>query len=150
MLTATIRSDMTAAMKARDTLKLSVLRGMISAFTNELVVKGKKPSDALADNEAISVLKRLHKQRTEAAEQFEKGGRKELAEKELAERVIIESYLPAKTSREQIEKVVREKIAELGITDPSGIGKLTGAVMKVFAGAVDGNDVKAVIAKMLS
>lgn len=140
---------MMASMKARDTLKLSVLRGMISAFTNELVAKGKKPSDALTDNEAIAVLKRLHKQRTEAAEQFEKGGRKELAEKELAERAIVESYLPAKTSREEIVKVASETMKELGISDSNNAGRLVGAVMKALKGAADGNEVKAVVLELL-
>ncbi len=135
-------------MKAREELKLSVIRSMITAFTNELVAKGKKPTDALSDEEAIAVLKRLHKQRTDSAEQFDKGGRPELAEKERAERLIIEVYLPPKATTEQIEKIVRAKMAELGITDKSGTGKLMGGVMKELSNA-DGNDVKTVIATLL-
>lgn len=149
MLTATIRAELKVAMKAREELRLSVIRGMIAAFTNELVAKGRKPTDALSDEEAIAVLKRLHKQRTEAAEQFDKGNRPELAEKERAERVIIEAYLPAKASREQIEKAVREKMLELGVTDKSGMGRLMGAVMKSLGSSADGNDVRAVIDEML-
>jgi len=149
MLTTTIREEMKMAMKARDELRLSVLRGMLAAFTNELVAKGRKPTDALSDEEALAVLKRLHKQRIDAAEQFEKGGRAELAEKERTERVMIEVYLPAKPSREQIEKSVREKMAELGVSDQSDMGKLMGAVMKHLGGNADGNDVKAVIAEVL-
>jgi uncharacterized protein YqeY len=148
MLTADIRKEMVVAMKAREELKLSVIRSMITAFTNELVAKGKKPTDALSDEEAIAVLKRLHKQRTDSAEQFDKGGRPELAEKERAERLIIEVYLPPKATTEQIEKIVRAKMAELGITDKSGTGKLMGGVMKELSNA-DGNDVKTVIATLL-
>ncbi|MBI2048360.1 MAG: GatB/YqeY domain-containing protein [Parcubacteria group bacterium] len=149
MLTEKIREDMKAAMKAREELKLSVVRSMITACTNELVAKGRKPTDALTDDEALAVLKRLHKQRTDSAEQFEKGGRPELAEKERAERTIIESYLPAKASREQIEKAVREKMTELGVTDKSGMGKLMGATMKALGGSADGNDVKTIIEELL-
>src|SRR3989338_8506470 len=137
MLTAKIRSDMTAAMKAKDSLRVDTLRGAMAAFTNELVAKGKKPTEELADNDAVTVLKRLAKQRKEAAEVYEKGGRAELAQKELSELKIIEAYLPQMAGREEIEKVARAKKEELGVTDATGVGKPTGAVMKEFAGRAD-------------
>jgi uncharacterized protein YqeY len=146
MLTQRIRSDMTTAMKARNALRVDTLRGALAAFTNELVANGRKPTEELADNDAITVLKRLGKQRKEAAEQYEKGGRKELAEKEAEELKIIEEYLPQMASREEIEKVARAKMAG-GITDA---GKLTGAVMKEFAGGANGNDVREVVQKILT
>ena len=148
MLTAKIRTDMTAAMKARDSLRVATLRGALAAFTNELVAKGRKPTEELVDNDAVTVLKRLAKQRKEAADVYTKGGRAELAEKEQNELKIIEEYLPQSAPREEIEKVARVKMAELGVTDASGIGKLTGAVMKEFAGRADGNDVKDVVASL--
>ena len=135
-------------MKARDSVRLDTLRGAVTAFTNELVAKGRKPTDELTDAEAVAVLKRLSKQRKDAIEQFEKGGRPELAEKELQELKIIETYLPPGASREDIERVAKAKKEELGITDASGIGKLTGAVMKEFAGTADGNDVKEAVAAL--
>ncbi len=141
---------MTAAMKAKDDLKRDTLRGALSAFTNELVAKGRKPTEELADNDAVTVLKRLGKQRKEAAEVYEKGGRSELAEKELSELKIIEEYLPQTANREEIEKVARAKKDALGVTDASGVGKLTGAVMKEFAGRADGNDVKEVVASLFA
>ncbi len=150
MLSQTIRADMTTAMKARDSLRVNTLRGALSAFTNELVTKGQKPTEELADNDAITVLKRLAKQRREAADVYEKGGRTELAEKELSELKIIESYLPQMASREDIEKVARAKKEELGVTDASGMGKLTGVVMKEFRGSADGNLVKEVIASLFA
>lgn len=149
MLTKKIHDDMKAAMRARDALRVETLRGALAAFTNELVAKGKKPTEALDDAGAVTVLKRLAKQRKEAAEQFEKGGRSELAQKESAELKIIEEYLPKMASKEEIEKIARAKMAELSVSDASGAGKLTGAVMKEFAGNADGNDVKAVIASLL-
>ena len=150
MLTARIRTDMTTAMKARDDLRVQTLRGALAAFVNELVAKGRKPTEELSDADAVVVLKRLGKQRREAAEQYEKGGRAELAAKESRELTIIEEYLPSAAGREEIEKVASAKKLELGITDISGVGKLTGAVMKEFAGRADGNDVKAVISGILS
>jgi uncharacterized protein YqeY len=148
MITQQIRSEIPVAMKARDTVRLDTLRGAVTAFTNELVAKGRKPTDELTDPEAMAVLKRLAKQRKDAIEQFEKGGRPELAEKESQELKIIEAYIPQGTPRAEIERVAKAKKAELGVTDASGIGKLTGAVMKEFAGSADGNDVKEVVAAL--
>ena len=139
---------MTVAMKARDSLRVDTLRGALAAFTNELVAKGKKPTEELPDNDAVGVLKRLAKQRREAADQYEKGGRAELAQKESEELKIIELYLPQMAGREEIEKVARTKKEELGVADASGVGKLTGAIMKEFAGRADGNDVKEVVAAL--
>lgn len=141
---------MTAAMKAREQLKVDTLRGAMTSFTNELVAKGRKPTEELEDKDAITVLKRLAKQRKDAAEQFEKGGRKELAEKEMMELSILEAYLPQMASREEIERVARAKKEELGVADASGAGKLTGAVMKEFAGAADGDVVKEVVQSLFS
>ena len=149
MLTGKIRADMTAAMKARDSLRVETLRGALSAFTNELVAKRLKPTEKLGDNDAVAVLKRLAKQRKEAAEQYGIGGRAELAEKENKELKILEEYLPQTASREDIEKVVRAKMAELKISDTSGAGKLTGAVMKELAGNADGSVVKEVIEQIM-
>ena len=141
---------MTASMKARDSIRVDTLRGVLAAFTNELVAKGKKPTEEIADPDAITVLKRLAKQRKEAAEVYTKGGRSELAEKELSELKILESYLPQMMSREEIEKVARAKKEELGVADISGAGKLTGAVMKELAGAADGGLVKEVVASLFA
>lgn len=147
-LTQTIKSEMVAAMKAKDALKLSVIRSAMTAFTNELVAKGKKPTDPLDDAEAIAVLKRLAKQRQDSAEQFTKGNRPELAEKEEKELAILKAYLPETASKEAIEAVAKEKIASMG-SDKAKIGMLVGAVMKEFKGTADGNDVKAVIESLL-
>ena len=140
---------MTAAMKARDSVKVDTLRGALSAFTNELVAKGKKPTEEIDDKDAITVLKRLAKQRKEAAESYEKGGRAELAEKEKTELKIIEEYLPQMASREDIEKVVRAKLSGVDAIDKAAAGKLVGAVMKEFNGTADGALVKEVIDQLL-
>jgi len=141
---------MKEAMRAKDDLQRDTLRGALAAFTNELVAKGKKPTEELADNDAVAVLKRLAKQRKEAADQYEKGGRTDLAQKETSELAIIQEYLPQTAGRDEIEKVAKAKKEELGVTDASGLGKLTGAIMKEFAGRADGNDVKEVVTKLFS
>lgn len=147
MITAQIKADMTAAMKAREQLKLDTLRGALSAFTNELVAKGRKPTEELTDDEALTVLKRLGKQRKDSIDQFTKGNRPELAAKEAEELKIIEVYLPQMVSREEIEKVARAKMAEMQV-DKAGMGKLMGAVLKDFAGRADGADVKDVVTSL--
>jgi len=149
MLKDSIKNDLKEAMKAKDQVRVDTLRGAIAAFTNELVAKGRKPTEELSETEMIAVLKRLAKQRKDSIEQFTKGGRPELAQKEATELGFIEAYLPKGASKVEIEKVAKAKIAELGVTDASGIGKLTGAIMKEFAGNADGNDIKEVLASLL-
>jgi uncharacterized protein YqeY len=147
MLVQEIKAQMIAAMKAKDELRTQTLRGAMAAFTNELVAKGRKPTDALSDEEAIAVLKRLGKQRADSIEQYTKGNRPELAEKEANEKKILDEFLPQMASREEIEKVARAKQAELNV-DKAGMGKLMGAVIKEFAGNADGAVVKEVVASL--
>ncbi|MBI3634323.1 MAG: GatB/YqeY domain-containing protein [Candidatus Yonathbacteria bacterium] len=143
-----IKGEIKTAMLARDSVKLSVVRGMVTAFTNELVATGKTPQDTLDDAGVLKVIKRLSNQRKDSIEQFEKGGRPELAESEKAELAILEKYLPALMSRDEIKKVALAKKEALGITDKSKAGQLTGVIMKDLAGKADGGEVKAVVDEM--
>jgi len=146
-----IKASIPEAMKAREALKLETLRGISTAMTNEVVAKKRKPSDLLTDEEAFAVLKRAANQRKDSIEQFEKAGRQELADKERTELAIIETLLPAMMSREDIEKVVRAKIAEVGGSVPKAdAGRFTGLVMKELKGKADGSDVKAVVDSLLA
>lgn len=138
------------AMRAKDAVLLTTLRGISSAFTNELVAQRKTPQDELDDASALTVLKRLAKQRKDSIEQFTKGGRSDLAEVEVKELAIIEGFLPTMMSRDEIRVIAKEKLAELGVVDKSGIGKATGALMKILGANVDGADVKAVLEELLS
>lgn len=138
------------AMRAKDELRKEVLRGILTAFVNELVAKRRTPQEILGDDDCVAVLKRLVKQRKDSAEQFTTGGRPELAEKEMKELAIIEEFLPTMMSREEIMKIAVAKKAELGITDKSALGKFIGAVLKECKGQADGNDVKAVAKELLS
>lgn len=145
-----IKSEIKQAMLAKDTVKLSVVRGMISAFTNELVAIGKMPQDFLTNEEVLKVIKRLSNQRKDSIEQFEKGRRPELADGERAELTILEKYLPALMSRDEIKKIVIAKKDALGIIEKAKAGQLTGAVMKELAGKADGSDVKAVVDELFA
>jgi uncharacterized protein YqeY len=117
-----IISDLTAAIKAKDALRLSTLRMAKASVMNREIEKG----SALTDEELTKTLQSLVKQRRDSVEQYERAGRLELAEKERAEISIIEEYLPQAASREEIEQAVIEAIRETGATSM----KEMGAVMK--------------------
>lgn len=150
MLHLDIKEKIKDAMRARETLRLEVLRSLLTAFVNELVATRHTPQEILPDDAALAVVKRLVKQRKDSMDQFEKGGRPELAAKEAAELVILEEFLPQMMSRDEIRTIATAKKAELGITDKSGMGKFIGVVMKECGGNADGNDVKAVIEELLA
>jgi uncharacterized protein YqeY len=149
-LQQTMRDGIKAAMIAKDAVRLTVLRGLISAFTNESVAKGKTPQDELADEDAVAVIKRAVKQRKDSIDQFTKGNRLDLVETENAELKILETFLPQTMSKEDIKKIAEAKKAELGVTDKAGMGKFMGAVMKELKGKADGNDVKEVIESLFN
>ncbi len=140
-----IKDEIKKAMLAKDTVRLSVVRGLTSAFTNELVAKGMKPQDALPDDLALAVIKRQVKQRKDSIEQFVAGGREDLAADEKAELAILEAYLPASMSKEDIKKVAVAKKAEMNVTDKTKLGQLIGAVAKELKGQADGSDIKEVV-----
>lgn len=139
-----IKANMIEAMKAKDTVKLSVLRGLLSAFTNESVAKKRKPDEMLSDEEVLSVISRAVKQRKDSIEQFEKGGRQELADAEKAELAILETYLPQQMSREEIFKYVEDKVAQEK-PEKEKKNQFMGMVMKELKGKADGTLVKDVI-----
>lgn len=125
-----IKNDIKEAMRARDALRLDTLRGLSIGATS------------LSDDEVIAVIRRATKQRRDSIEQFEKGGRKDLADKEKSELVILESYLPKLMSRLEIEKFIKGKIAGGMTLDKAKIGQFMGAIMKELKGKADGADVK--------
>lgn len=145
MLHNQIKEEIKIAMKAREELRLSVLRGMLASFTNELVATKRKPDTILPDEDAVNVIKRLVKQRKDSIEQFRAGKREDLATKEENELKILEIYLPETMTKEEIKKVVLVKKEEMGIADKSKMGILIGAVMKELKGNADGGDVKEVV-----
>ena len=150
MLYQQIKDQIKDAMRAKDELRKEVLRGILSAFVNQVVSERRTPQEILEDDACIVVLKRLFKQRKDSAEQFEKGNRPELAAKEKLELAIIEEFLPQTMSREEIKKIAIAKRDELGDIDKSKLGQFIGAVMKECKGRADGNDVKAVVEELVT
>lgn len=145
----TIKQSIPEALRARDEVRLRTLRSLVTAMTNEVVAKKRKPNEFLTNDEAISVVKRAVNQRKDSIEQFVKASRNDLAEPEKAELVILESYLPSQMSREEIMIIAKTKMAELGISSKADAGKFTGTLMKDLKGKADGGDVKIVVDSLL-
>ena len=149
MLHQQLKDEIKKSMLARDTERLTAVRNTLAAFTNELVAKKQKPDEMLSDDDALTVLKRLAKQRKESIEQFKVGNRPEMATAEEKELTFIESFLPIQMSREEIQKITTQKMSELGIADKSKIGLLMSVIMKETKGQADGNLVKEIITSLL-
>lgn len=144
-----MKSEIQSALKEHDEVRLTLLRSLVTAFTNELVAKKRKPDEELSDEDALVVISRAAKQRKDSIEQFQKGARDDLAEKEIKELAIIESYLPKMLGKDEIERVARKKQKELGATDPSQKGMLMGAVMSELKNKADGKLVKDIVDNLL-
>jgi uncharacterized protein len=130
-----VQKDLTEAMKAQDELRLSVLRMMKAA----LKIKEVEKIRPLEDAEAVQVLQTLVKQRRESIEQFERGGRLDLAEKERREIAILETYLPAAPTEEEIAAAIEAAVAETGARSPRQMGAVVKAARAQLAGkAIDG------------
>ena len=144
-----IKEQIKEAMKAKDTVRLGVVRGLVASFTNELVAMKRMPTDELTDEEVLNVIRRAVKQRKDSIEQFTKGGRTDLADTEKAELSILETYLPAQMSQDDVMAIAKAKMAELGVTDASKKGLFMGALMKELKGKADGGIVKEVVDELL-
>ena len=141
-----ISRDMTAAMRARDQQRLGALRMAKAALMNREVDKGRPLEEAEEQQVMVSLLK----QRRDSIEQFQQGGRQDLADKEAAEIAILEVYLPPPVDAADIERAVSEAIAEAGATSPKDLGKVMKAVMPKLAGrAVDGRTINELVRRKL-
>jgi uncharacterized protein YqeY len=141
-----ISADIAAAMKAKDAGRLAALRMAKAALMNQEVQKG-RPLD---ETESLQVMTSLIKQRRDSIEQFQKGGRADLAEKESAEIVTLEKYLPPAMDAAGLEKLVGDVITELGASGPKDLGRVMKAVMPRLAGqAVDGKAVTEMVKRRL-
>jgi uncharacterized protein len=125
-----VDKDLVVAMKAKEVLRLSVLRMAKTALKLKQIELGK----ALDDPQAVAVLRTLVKQRHDSVEQFRKGGREDLATKEEQEIKILETYLPAAASDEEIDAAVAAAVAETGATSANDMGKVMKAAMAKLAG----------------
>jgi len=142
-----IIEDMTAAMKTQAAARLSTLRMIKAAMMNRQIEKGGE----LTDEEILKMLQSLVKQRRDSVEQYEKGGRAELAAKERAEIEVIEAYLPQSASREEIEGAVAAAITETGATSMRDMGMVMKATQARLAGrTADGRMISEIVKAKLS
>ncbi|MEK7463600.1 MAG: GatB/YqeY domain-containing protein [Patescibacteria group bacterium] len=142
-----IKTQITEALRAHDTIRLETLRGLVSSFSYELIAQ-KSPAGFVDDDTALALIKKSVKQHKDSIEQFEKGGRKDLVKKEKAELAILEVFLPETMSRKDIKKIAEAKIAKDGKPDAKKLGQFMGMLMKELKGKADGADVKAVVEEL--
>ena len=144
-----VDSDLKEAMRAKDVTKLGVLRMLKSALKYAAIAKSGAEAE-LSDAEAVQVIRKQAKQRQDSIESFEKGGRAELADKEKEELAILNTYLPQGMSPDELAKVVRETIAELGATSKAQMGAVMKALQAKVSGRADGKTLSAEVAGQLS
>lgn len=145
-LLATLEADLTAALKAKDSVRLDVLRFVKSALQNAKIAK----QADLTDADVAKVIAGDVKRRTEAAAQFRAGNRPELADADEAAIAILQTYLPQALSEAELEVLVREQVAAVGASSPADFGKVMGPVMAKVGTRADGKTVQAVVKKILT
>ncbi len=147
-LSQRIDSDLKEAMRARDSTKLGVLRMLKSALKYAAIAKSGTDAE-LSDAEATQVIRKQVKQRQDSIESFEKGGRAELASKEKEELSILNEYLPQAMTADELARVVRETITEVGATSKAQMGPVMKALQAKIAGRADGRTLSAEVQKQL-
>lgn len=140
-----ISQEIKAAMKARDELRLSTLRLILTEFVRKEKEKGIPPTD----EQCVQILQTMVRKCRDAAEQFTNGNRPELAEKELAEVKIIESYLPAQLPEEQVRELALAAIAEVGAKIPKDMGRVMGVLTRKLAGQAGGSVISRIVKEEL-
>ena len=143
-----IQEDIKSAMKEKNNVKLNAVRSIKSAILLAKTAEG-GPKE-LEDSDIIKLIEKLSKQRKEAAEQYIAAGRKELADNELAEAVILDAYLPKKLDEAEVEERLKAIIAQLGASGPQDMGKVMGTATKALAGLSDGQTISSIVKRLLS
>ncbi|MGZ4962105.1 MAG: GatB/YqeY domain-containing protein [Limisphaerales bacterium] len=145
-LADTLAQEIKSAMLAKDADRLSTLRMLKSAMGYAAI---EKKTDSLGEGDAVSIVQKEVKKRRDSIEQFEKGGRPELAEKEKKEIVILEGFLPKALSPEELEQLVKATISEVGATSKKDMGAVIKAVQAKAAGRADGKSISGLVGKLL-
>lgn len=144
-----IKESLKEAMKNKETVKLSVIRGLLTAFMNELVATSRKPDEVLTDDEIMTVITREAKRRKDSIDQYISGGREDLAADEQAELAVLTEYLPEQMSESEITEFVKNKISAIGEIDKTKLGMFLGTIMKDLKGRADGAVVKSIVESLL-
>jgi uncharacterized protein YqeY len=146
-LTEKISSDLMIAMKAKDKIVLEAIRAAKTAF---ILAKSEKGSDyVLTMDEELKIIQKLVKQRRESATIYKEQNRPDLYEKEVVEADVLEKYLPAKMSEEELLKVIKAIIERVGAKSPADMGKVMGVATKELAGKADGREISAKVKQLL-
>ena len=145
-LPSRLEADMKDALRSRETLRLETIRGVRGAIRNKEIEVG----ETLDDDAILRVIRTLVKQRSEAIELYRAAGRDELADKESGEREVLETYLPAAPQAGDVEKIVREVIAEIGASGPRDMGKVMKTALARLGAAADGKLVSETVRRLLS
>ncbi len=141
-----LSDDLKQALKAGDRVKVSTLRLVLSAVHNaEIARRG-----AIDDGAVLSVISKEVRQRKESIEAFKQGNRQDLVDKEAAEMALLQEYLPAQMTREQIAEAARKVIAEVGAAGPSDKGKVMGRLIAQLKGKAEGREINEVVSELLS
>jgi len=149
MLKEKIEDDLKKALKEGDSLKRDVLRYLLTVIKN-FQIETRAKEKKVEDEDVIKLIRRQVKQRREAISQYRQGNRQDLAQKEEKEISIVEKYLPAQFSEEDLRELVKKKIKEAEIQDRSDFGKLMGIVMREVKGQADGNLVRKIVEEELA
>ena len=142
-----ISNDIKEAMKAQDKVALATLRNI-----KKVLLEAKTApcaGDTVSDDAALKIIQKLVKQGRESAQLYQSQGRSDLAQEELAQVAVMEKYLPAQMSEEEIEAAVKAIIAELGVTTPQEMGKVMGVATKQLAGKADGRAISGIVKRIL-
>lgn len=143
-----IKNSIKTSLKAGDKVRLEVMRGLVTAFTNELVSTKRTPQDMLTDEEAIAVITRASKQRKDSIEQFTKGGRMDLVDTEADQLKILEEFLPKLMEASEVESFVNQKYKVFEPKDATKKGMFISGIMKDLKGKADGSVVKEIVDKL--
>ena len=140
-----ISEDIKTAMKARDKIRLATIRSIKKVILEKETEVRPKGQDQLTPEQELELLAQQAKQRRDSIEQYRKGGRDDLADKEAQELAIIETYLPAQLSPEEIEAIIDKIIESVGASSPKDMGKVMGPAMKELKGKADGKQVQEIV-----
>lgn len=143
-----LTSDLTAAMRAGDEVRKSTLRMLLSAIKNSEVAGNERKE--LTDDQVMQVIGKQVKQRKESIDEFEKAGRQDLVDKEAAEMVILQAYMPEQMGRDEITAEVRKVIEEVGAKGPADKGKVMQVLMPRLSGKAEGREINAVVTELLA
>jgi uncharacterized protein YqeY len=146
-LTEKISSDLINAMKAKDKVTLEAIRAAKTAFT--LARTEKSGDTVLTAEEELKIIQKLVKQRRESAAIYKEQNRPDLYEKEISEAEVLEKYLPAKISDDELMNIIRSIIARVGAKSPADMGKVMGVATKELAGKADGKEISAKVRQLL-